>query len=140
MIPAFAVVIKANKAAIDMAMKPGVPIMIFEESAIGVSELMNVPGSNTPTVTISIRVYNIVTATAEVIIPSGIFFWGFFTSSEMLATFNNPPKEIKINPAVEKTGLTPSGVKGVKFEVSIFGNPRMVYKSIRISKPITRVT
>ncbi len=40
-IPAFAVVIKANKAAIDIITNPGVPIIILDASASGVRELEN---------------------------------------------------------------------------------------------------
>ena len=110
--PAFAVVIKANSAAIEMMMNPGVPVMILAASAIGVSEPEKSFAGKTPTVTIRIRVYIIVTVTTEKIMPRGIFFLGFLISSETLATFNNPPKEMKIKPAVAKIGLIPLGVKG----------------------------
>ncbi|OEU44244.1 MAG: hypothetical protein BBJ60_10425 [Desulfobacterales bacterium S7086C20] len=132
--------IKANKAAIDMAIKPGVPMKIFAESIIGVSEFANDTESKIPTVAISNKVYNTVTMPTEASIPKGIFLWGFLTSSDMLAIFSKPPKDMKIKPAVTKIGLIPLGAKGLKYEALILGNPRTTYNAIRASRPITRKT
>jgi hypothetical protein len=113
---------------------------ILAASAIGVSEPESESDFKIPTVVTMVRVYNIVTTPTDVIMPNGIVFWGFLTSSETLATFNRPPKEMKIKPAVMKMGLNPWGARGLKYEGFNFGIPTMIYNPIKISKPITRET
>ena len=136
-IPAFAVVIKANREAIEIIINPEEPITIFAESATGVKEVLSLEGSNVPMTIISINTYKIVTTVIEVIIPKGKFFLGFLTSSAILATFSSPPKEIKIKPAVvnmEPMFLVINGLNRLKL---ILGIPKIIYITINESNPAT---
>ena len=111
MIPALAVDIKAKRDAIVRTIYPGFPANIWAASAIGVSELANWYPGKTPTVTKSVAAYNTVITAIEEIIPLGILTLGFFTSSEIEATFKSPPKDTKIKATVETIRPAPRDKK-----------------------------
>ncbi len=97
MIPAFAVVKKANNAAIVMAIYPGIPLKVRAAPAIGVRERLNSSGLETPTVTINTAAYRIVTTAKDEMRPRGMFLCGFFTSSDILAIFKRDRKSTRLN-------------------------------------------
>lgn len=115
-IPAFAVVKNASREATVIIIYPGVPIVVFAESATGVNDFLNSSADKVPVITNVIKVYKIVTIIIEVIIPRGMFFLGFLTSSETFATFKRPPNEINTKPDVIKTSLIFDLNRGLKLE------------------------
>ncbi len=112
-IPALAVVKKANNDAIVIIKKPGVPMIFLAESATGVNEFLKVDGSNVPVMTKVTNVYKIVTIIIEDNIPAGIFRFRFITSSDILATLSRPSKDINIKADVFRISCISTVKNGV---------------------------
>ena len=110
--PALAVVIKARTAAIPSIINPSSPKKTSAPRDIGIRELVKALWSSNPMVTKTTSMYKAETIIHAKKIPSGIFLFGWHTSSATLHTFVSPINETNTKPAVAKIDPKPCVIIG----------------------------